>query len=101
MSGLVVALVKAQNIPWLHFLKWLMGAAVAMVSFCSFLSVCILISSQGSGCGKCFKLTLINPVVATPPFYPDVVKSVIIKIIDLCPLSNAGWCDAMNGKPNP
>ncbi|KAF9529212.1 RlpA-like double-psi beta-barrel-protein domain-containing protein-containing protein [Crepidotus variabilis] len=56
--------------------------------------------SYGPGCGRCFKLTLVNPVVATPPFYPDEVKSVIVKIIDLCPLSNIGWCAGMNNKPN-
>ena len=54
----------------------------------------------GPGCGRCFKLTLQNPVVATPPFHPDVVKSVVVKIIDLCPLSSVGWCSGTSKKPN-
>ncbi len=45
-------------------------------------------------------MTLQNPVVATPPFHPDVVKSVVVKIIDLCPLSSVGWCSGTSKKPN-
>ncbi|KAF8348302.1 RlpA-like double-psi beta-barrel-protein domain-containing protein-containing protein [Amanita rubescens] len=40
----------------------------------------------GPACGKCFQLTLLNPVIATPPFKPDVTKSIVVKITDLMPL---------------
>lgn len=54
----------------------------------------------GPACGRCFKLTLLNPVIATPPFHPNVVKSVVVKVTDLCPLSSTGWCSATTNKTN-
>lgn len=54
----------------------------------------------GPGCGKCFKLTLLNTFESDPPFYPSVTKSVVIKVTDLCPLSEDGWCSGTNDKTN-
>jgi len=54
----------------------------------------------GPGCGRCFELTLANPLVATPMFYPEDPPSVVIKIVDLCPLSQAGWCSGTTKKTN-
>jgi len=54
----------------------------------------------GPACGRCFNLTLLDPVIATPPFHPSVVKSVVVKITDLCPLSTTGWCSGTKNKPN-
>ncbi|KDR75181.1 hypothetical protein GALMADRAFT_249136 [Galerina marginata CBS 339.88] len=57
-------------------------------------------TSYGPGCGRCFNLTLLNPVIATPPFFPSVVKYIVVKITDLCPLSQTGWCSGTTSKPN-
>ncbi|KAF9469943.1 RlpA-like double-psi beta-barrel-protein domain-containing protein-containing protein [Collybia nuda] len=57
--------------------------------------------AYGPACGKCFNLTLLHPVVATPPFTPSVAKSVVVKITDLCPLSDNGWCSGTEHKTNP
>ncbi|KAF8623100.1 hypothetical protein AX15_006511 [Amanita polypyramis BW_CC] len=57
-------------------------------------------TSYGPACGKCFKLTLLNPVIADPPFKPNVTKSIVVKIIDLCPFSEDGWCGATAQKQN-
>ncbi|KAF9452711.1 hypothetical protein P691DRAFT_756102 [Macrolepiota fuliginosa MF-IS2] len=57
-------------------------------------------NSYGPACGRCFKLTLINPVIATPPFHPSQVKSIVVKVTDLCPLSQDGWCSGQANKPN-
>lgn len=54
----------------------------------------------GPACGRCFKLTLVAPVTASPPFFPSVVKSVVVKVTDLCPLSQNGWCSGTASKPN-
>lgn len=54
----------------------------------------------GPACGRCFNLTLLNPVIATPPFFPSVVKFIVVKITDLCPLSQTGWCSGTTSKPN-
>ncbi|GLB37572.1 hypothetical protein LshimejAT787_0406230 [Lyophyllum shimeji] len=56
--------------------------------------------AYGPACGKCFNLTLLNPVMVDPPFYPNVTKHVVIKITDLCPLSKDGWCSGTKNKPN-
>ncbi|CAA7261716.1 unnamed protein product [Cyclocybe aegerita] len=56
--------------------------------------------NYGPACGRCFQLTLLNPVVATPPFFPEVVKSIVIKITDLCPLSESGWCSGRTDRTN-
>lgn len=56
-------------------------------------------NSYGPGCGRCFKLTLVTPVIATPPFYPPK-KSVVVKVTDLCPYSEGGWCGGSTGQPN-
>ncbi|KAJ7217887.1 RlpA-like double-psi beta-barrel-protein domain-containing protein-containing protein, partial [Mycena pura] len=55
----------------------------------------------GPACGKCFNLTLLNTYTSDPPFIPNVVKSIVIKVTDLCPLSEAGWCDGTQTKKNP
>jgi len=57
-------------------------------------------TSYGPACGQCFKLTLLDAFVANPPFYPNVTKSVVVKITDLCPLSKTGWCNATKSGPN-
>jgi hypothetical protein len=57
--------------------------------------------NYGPGCGRCFKLTLLNSYTATPPFFPDTHPSVVIKVTDLCPLSQDGWCSATENKTNP
>ena len=54
----------------------------------------------GPACGKCFQLTLLNPVIATPPFKPDVTKSIVVKITDLCPFAKGGLCGATAQTPN-
>jgi len=51
-------------------------------------------TSYGPSCGRCFNLTLLDAFTANPRFYPNVTKSVIVKVTDLCPLSKAGWCNA-------
>ncbi|KAJ7076333.1 RlpA-like double-psi beta-barrel-protein domain-containing protein-containing protein [Mycena belliarum] len=55
----------------------------------------------GPACGKCFNLTLLNSYTGSPPFLPSVVKSIVIKVTDLCPLSEAGWCSGTKTKKNP
>lgn len=56
-------------------------------------------TAYGPGCGQCFQLTLLNTYTSDPPFFPDVTKSVVIKVTDLCP--GAGdWCSATPGHPN-
>ncbi|KAH7919735.1 hypothetical protein BV22DRAFT_1022481 [Leucogyrophana mollusca] len=57
-------------------------------------------ASYGPACGRCFNLTLLNTFNSNPPFYPNVTKSVVIKVTDLCPLSEDGWCDATPTKTN-
>jgi len=54
----------------------------------------------GPACGRCFNLTLLSPVIATPPFHPSVVKHIVVKITDLCPLSKSGYCSGTTTKPN-
>ncbi|KAF9010547.1 RlpA-like double-psi beta-barrel-protein domain-containing protein-containing protein [Cyathus striatus] len=56
-------------------------------------------TAYGPACGKCFNITLINPVIATPPFHPSVVKSITVKVTDLCPLSQSGRCNATDNGP--
>jgi hypothetical protein len=58
---------------------------------------CIL----GPACGKCFNLTLLNTYTPDPPFFPTVSKSIVIKVTDLCPLSETGWCSGTQTKKNP
>lgn len=58
-------------------------------------------TSYGPSCGRCFNLTLLNPVVANPPFTPSEVKYIVVKITDLCPLSQNGWCSGTTTKVNP
>lgn len=53
----------------------------------------------GRSCGRCFNLTLLNTFTSNPPFYPNVSKSVVIKVTDLCPLGGR-WCDATQTKMN-
>ncbi|KAI0745806.1 RlpA-like double-psi beta-barrel-protein domain-containing protein-containing protein [Earliella scabrosa] len=58
-------------------------------------------NAYGPGCGRCFKITLLNSVTGTPLFYPEETKSIVIKVTDLCPGSGgAGWCSAKPGQPN-
>ncbi|KAI0344706.1 hypothetical protein BDW22DRAFT_1354845 [Trametopsis cervina] len=57
-------------------------------------------TAYGPGCGRCFKLTLLNTYTADPPFFPDVTKSIVIKVTDLCPSGGNGWCSASQGHPN-
>ncbi|KAF7315511.1 Expansin-like EG45 domain-containing protein [Mycena indigotica] len=55
----------------------------------------------GKACGYCFNLTLLNSYTGTPPFFPNVVKSIVVKVTDLCPLSTYGWCAGTAEKKNP
>jgi len=55
----------------------------------------------GPACGKCFNLTLLNPVYANPPFHPPSTRSIVVKITDLCPLSKGGWCSGTETKTDP
>lgn len=57
--------------------------------------------NYGPGCGRCFKLTLLNSYTGTPPFFPDTHPSVVVKVTDLCPLSENGWCSGTENKTNP
>lgn len=57
-------------------------------------------TAYGPGCGRCFNLTLLNTYAPEPPFFPDVTKSVVIKVTDLCPVGGNGWCSATADKPN-
>ena len=51
--------------------------------------------------GRCFKLTLINTFLSSPPFYPTVTPpSIVVKVTDLCP-GLSDWCKATEDKPNP
>ncbi|KAI5123055.1 hypothetical protein M0805_000490 [Coniferiporia weirii] len=54
----------------------------------------------GPSCGRCFNLTLLNTFLSDPPFFPNVTKSVVVKVTDLCPIS-ATWCSATQDKTNP
>ncbi|KDQ27682.1 plant-expansin-like protein [Pleurotus ostreatus PC15] len=56
-------------------------------------------AAYGPGCGRCFKLTLLNTFLSDPPFYPTESKSITVKITDLCPLGG-DWCSATTNKPN-
>ncbi|KAK7005658.1 expansin-like EG45 domain-containing protein [Favolaschia claudopus] len=58
-------------------------------------------TAYGPACGRCFKLTLLNTYTSDPPFFPNVVKSLVVKVTDLCPLSEAGWCSGRQNKTNP
>jgi len=58
-------------------------------------------TGYGPACGKCFNITLLNTFLSDPPFYPSVTKSIVIKVTDLCPLSEAGWCSGTTNKTNP
>lgn len=53
----------------------------------------------GPGCGRCFNLTLLNTFLSDPPFFPNVTKSVVVKVTDLCPLGGQ-WCSATPEKGN-
>ncbi|KAI0645654.1 RlpA-like double-psi beta-barrel-protein domain-containing protein-containing protein [Trametes meyenii] len=57
-------------------------------------------TAYGPGCGRCFKITLLDTYLPDPPFIPNVTKSVVIKVTDLCPAGGNGWCSAKPGKPN-
>ncbi|OJA13034.1 hypothetical protein AZE42_04395 [Rhizopogon vesiculosus] len=57
-------------------------------------------TSYGPACGLCFNLTLLDAFTANPRFYPNVTKSVVVKVTDLCPLSSSGWCNATTHGPN-
>lgn len=57
-------------------------------------------TAYGPSCGRCFKLTLLNSFLSHPPFYPSVTKSLVVKVTDLCPLTNGGWCNGTNNGPN-
>ncbi|KAI0812556.1 RlpA-like double-psi beta-barrel-protein domain-containing protein-containing protein [Irpex lacteus] len=57
-------------------------------------------TSYGPGCGRCFNLTLLNTYTPDPPFFPDVTKSVVVKVTDLCPSGGNGWCSGSTGHPN-
>ena len=54
----------------------------------------------GPACGRCFNLTLLNTFLSSPPFYPNVTKSVVVKVTDLCPFISE-WCTATKEKANP
>ncbi|KAI0790767.1 RlpA-like double-psi beta-barrel-protein domain-containing protein-containing protein [Abortiporus biennis] len=57
-------------------------------------------TAYGPGCGRCFKLTLLNTFLSDPPFFPDVAKSIVVKITDLCPAPGGTWCSATASQPN-
>lgn len=57
-------------------------------------------TAYGPGCGRCFNLTLLNTYTPEPPFFPEVSKSVVVKVTDLCPLGGNGWCSATPDHPN-
>ncbi|KAI0069397.1 hypothetical protein K474DRAFT_1556040, partial [Panus rudis PR-1116 ss-1] len=56
--------------------------------------------AYGPGCGRCFRLTLVDTFAPDPPFFPSVKKSVVVKVTDLCPAGGNGWCSATEDKPN-
>jgi len=39
-------------------------------------------------------------VYASPPFHPPSANSIVVKITDLCPLSQGGWCSATETRTN-
>jgi hypothetical protein len=55
-------------------------------------------SAFGPSCGRCFKLTLLHPLYANPPFYPPETKSIVVKVTDRCP--GDGLCGATEDGPN-
>jgi hypothetical protein len=81
--------------------KWPMAAVLPLVRITRFPLQHVPKRSAGPACGKCFNLTLLNTYTSDPPFFPDVVKSIVIKVTDLCPLSEAGWCSGTQTKKNP
>ncbi|EKM54536.1 uncharacterized protein PHACADRAFT_258456 [Phanerochaete carnosa HHB-10118-sp] len=56
--------------------------------------------AYGPACGRCFNLTLLNTYTPTPPFFPTVASSVVVKVTDLCPGGGTGLCSATPGHPN-
>lgn len=61
----------------------------------------MILHDLGPACGKCFNLTLLHPIIATPPFTPSTTKFIVVKITDLCPLSKNGWCSGTESRTNP
>jgi len=57
-------------------------------------------NNYGPSCGRCFRLTLLNSYIATPPFLPSTHPSVVVKVTDLCPLSETGWCSGTENRTN-
>ncbi|KIY49104.1 hypothetical protein FISHEDRAFT_42016 [Fistulina hepatica ATCC 64428] len=57
--------------------------------------------AYGPACGRCFNLTLLNTYTGSPPFFPKVTKSIVVKITDLCPLTEDGWCSGTKTKNDP
>ncbi|KIO09840.1 hypothetical protein M404DRAFT_130927 [Pisolithus tinctorius Marx 270] len=57
-------------------------------------------TSYGPACGQCFNLTLLDAFTASPPFHPNTTNSVVVKITDLCPYAEQGWCNATTSRPN-
>jgi len=53
----------------------------------------------GPGCGRCFKLQLINTFLSDPIWYPNSKNSIVIKVTDECP-SGPPWCNATDSQPN-
>ena len=53
----------------------------------------------GPGCGRCFNITLLNSFTSSPPFFPNVSKSIVVKVTDLCPLTG-NWCSATTKRTN-
>jgi len=58
-------------------------------------------NNYGPACGRCFELTLLNSYTGTPPFFPSTHPSVVVKVTDLCPLTQNGWCSGTENKTNP
>lgn len=56
-------------------------------------------TAYGPSCGRCFNLTLLNTFLSDPPFFPNVTKSVVVKVTDLCPLGGQ-WCSATPNRAN-
>ncbi|PPR05820.1 hypothetical protein CVT26_010100 [Gymnopilus dilepis] len=89
------------NYPTAALSQMAYGSSTSYGTFQSVnIAVRLSYDTSGPACGRCFNLTLLNPVIATPPFHPSVTKSIVVKVTDLCPLSETGWCSGTTSKPN-
>ncbi|KAH8828577.1 RlpA-like double-psi beta-barrel-protein domain-containing protein-containing protein [Flagelloscypha sp. PMI_526] len=62
-------------------------------------------NAYGPGCGRCFRLGLVDTWVSDPPYIltdsQRKEKQLVVKVTDLCPMNGNGWCSANASSTNP